>query len=213
VRGDVIEFVESQRRSINIPFGVGSEKLNPQAQQLLKAIAGRVGDAPVMVVGRDDDSMKDLLPESRGDAIKRALISYGVPAAQIRVKPGVAKASAGKVSFSDVTFFEVRPATGPAHEPASPARMHSVPMAPSYSALEIRSSDTDYCSALQRWAKSRAKSLVCTGASIAVAGQGVVMPSRDLDEALGQVKAGLRAAGYQVDIRLYADGVYELINQ
>ena len=39
VRGDVIEFVESQRRSINIPFGVGSEKLTPQAHQLLKAIA------------------------------------------------------------------------------------------------------------------------------------------------------------------------------
>lgn len=219
VRGDVIEFVESQRRAVNVPFSIGSDKLSPQAMQLLKAIASRVGDSPVTVVGRDDDSMKDLLPESRADAIKRALVGFGVPAAQIRVKPGVAKAAAGKVSFSDVTYFETRPAAAAQEAtgstPALSAAPHApaAPMAPSYVAFEIRSSDADYCAVLKRWAKSRGKSLVCSGAPVAVQGQGVVMPTRDLDEALGQVKQGLRAAGYQVDIRLYADGVYELINE
>ena len=160
--------------------------------------------------------MRRTSSESRGDAIKARSSAMGF----LRLRSVSAswrrqKASAGKVSFSDVTFFRGASRVSPESRARQPCTHAS---SPDGSGATRRSKsaalDTDYCSVLQRWPGHAPRGLVCTGASIAISGAGVVMPSRDLTRHLAKPRRrDYRAAGCKVDIRLYADGVYELINQ
>lgn len=92
-KGDKVTWNEGEAKAetVQVMFSRGVAKLGPVAAKVIASSIPALKKATrVTIVGRDDDSYKEGLDASRGQAIRDALIKAGVPTSNITVKTGVA---------------------------------------------------------------------------------------------------------------------------
>lgn len=78
---------EEVSQDYSIPFAVGKAKLGPSAFKMLRSLAGSMqGATKIEVTGRDDQTYREGLAESRAAAIADALAAAGIPRSRIVIK-------------------------------------------------------------------------------------------------------------------------------
>ena len=71
----------------SIPFVIGKSKLGPSASKMLRSLVGSMhGATRIEVTGRDDQTYREGLAESRATAIADALAVAGIPRSRIVIK-------------------------------------------------------------------------------------------------------------------------------
>jgi outer membrane protein OmpA-like peptidoglycan-associated protein len=206
VRGDVVEWVDPGITHVQpVVFAVGSAALGTQVRSALGVLAVRIGhEAAVIVEGRGDASAKEGLEEARANAVRAALVSQGLPAANVSVRPAStagAFADAGEAQ-GRVAGAAVRWTTpGRAHAPSSPAAT------PPAARFDIRPSDRDIAGALRRWARAAGYEVVWELEWTAPVTGAALLEAPSFRAAVEEVVAGLRAQGYPIRARAYADRV------
>lgn len=132
VKGDVIEW-RGAGRTVEQPvlFIEGGWVLAKEVKRALVTLAGQIGpEARVIVIGREDSSMKDGLAERRAGALRDALVHAGVPAANIvaqigsetgePVKRGAMRLVASTIRWTPISVVQAGTAA-PAQPSVSPS--------------------------------------------------------------------------------------------
>ena len=78
---------EEVSQDYSIPFVIGRSKLGPTAVKMLRSLGGTMhGATKIEVTGRDDQTYREGLAESRAAAIADALTRAGIPRSRIVIK-------------------------------------------------------------------------------------------------------------------------------
>lgn len=236
IRGDIAAFTSgrTQQDEYSIPFAQGSHALSAAARRGLEKLATSVSDgASVVVVGREDDSMKEGLEQARARAIRSVLVARGVREENITVRLGVGE-RAGKEWLSHVRVLrEARPertltaqAGGASRGDSAaldrarawqaqqgvPASQHAMPAQPGRGVeapadgFAMSPSDGTISGALRRWAQATGYQVVWEvprESDPAIRGVGRLNAS-SIKEAMEALMTGLRDKGYHVDMAIYA---------
>ena len=92
LKGDRVEWKEPEQQSKDyfIVFTKGQAKMLPASvKALVSMLPSDKNTSAYEIVGRDDDTYKEGLPEARAAAIVDFLVARGVPSEKIRTKSGV----------------------------------------------------------------------------------------------------------------------------
>ena len=111
-KGDAVKWVEaeSRREETSVWFPRGSAVLSADARKVLAAAARSVGaQSQVVVIGRDDDTLKEGLDRLRAETLKSALVKAGVDASRISSRVGVAGTPRGQAWPSTIQIETERP--------------------------------------------------------------------------------------------------------
>jgi outer membrane protein OmpA-like peptidoglycan-associated protein len=111
-KGDAVKWVEaeSRREETTVWFPRGSAVLSADARKLLTAAARSVGaQSKVVVIGRDDDTLKEGLDGLRAETLKSALVKVGVDPSRIISRVGVAGTPRGQAWPSTIQIETERP--------------------------------------------------------------------------------------------------------
>jgi hypothetical protein len=178
-----------------VVFAAGSSTLKPEVLDALTALVVRIGrDTTIAAVGRDDAGGAGALATLRAQALRNALFARGVAPALVRMVDDEAAAGAGRSHASMLRWTSaVR-----GREPAAPAGPVDYDIAPADRDIEV---------SLRRWARASGYDLVWDVAWSAPVNGAMHVEAASFLEAVKQVAAGLRARGYPVQARAYADRV------
>lgn len=111
-KGDAVRWVEAEarREEASVWFTRGSAQLSPDARKALATAARGVGaHSRVVVIGRDDDTLKEGLDRLRGETLKTALVKSGIDESRISVRVGVAGTPKGTSWPSTIQIETERP--------------------------------------------------------------------------------------------------------
>ena len=106
LKGDRVEWKEQEQASkdYSIAFLKGHAKLLPASvKALLAVLPAERRTAVFEIVGRDDDTYKEGLPEARAAAISSLLVAHGVSREKIKIKSGVPLETESNVKTKTVT--------------------------------------------------------------------------------------------------------------
>lgn len=96
IKGDLVEWREkgTPSKDVQIMFPLGQAKLGPTGlKTILASLPAQRTNITFEIVGRDDDTYKEGLPEARAAAVAELLVSRGVPRESIKFRSGVPVAS------------------------------------------------------------------------------------------------------------------------
>lgn len=191
-----------------VVFAPGSGVLRTEVREALSALVVRIGRGTAIVVeGRNDPGRHAELARLRAEALRNALLARGVASADIEMRvderestsDGAAPSGAPSATSSASTIRWTT--TRPLADSARPLP------ADAPSAFDIDLTDRDVAASLRRWAGASGYELVWDVPwPIPVDGTLRLEASSFLDAAR-QVATGLRARGYPVQARAYADHV------
>ncbi len=180
-----------------VVFASGSSTLRPEVLEALTALVVRIGrDTAVVAVGRNDAGAGGALATLRAEALRNALLARGVAARHIRM-------------------VDDDPAPGDGRSPASVLRwvsaggaLEPTVVAPSF---DITLADRDIAVSLRRWARASGYAVVWDVGWVAPVNGAMTVDAPSFLDAVKQVTAGLRAQGYPVQAKAYADRVVRFI--
>jgi outer membrane protein OmpA-like peptidoglycan-associated protein len=118
IKGDVVQWTDpgEQSSDYSISFPMGKSKLLPTSIKALMALLpSKKANMTFEVVGRDDDTYMEGLPDARSTAVAEFLIAHGVSRDNIRIKSGVPVQ--GEASAKNVTGVTLRWSTPPTVRP------------------------------------------------------------------------------------------------
>jgi outer membrane protein OmpA-like peptidoglycan-associated protein len=179
-----------------VVFAPGSSTLKPEVLDALSALVVRIGrDTPVVAVGRNDAGGSDGLATLRAEALRNALLARGIAAQHVRIDDDAAAAGEGRPRASVLRWVTARAG----HEPAASQE----PAA----SFDIALADRDIAVSLRRWARSSGYDVAWDTGWVAPVNGAMHVEASSFLDAVKQVVAGLRAQGYPVQARAYADNV------
>jgi outer membrane protein OmpA-like peptidoglycan-associated protein len=111
-KGDAVKWVEAEprREETSVWFARGSAVISADARKSLAAAARSAGaQSNVVVIGRDDDTLKEGLDRLRAETMKSALVKMGVDASRISARVGVAGTARGRSWPSTIQIKTERP--------------------------------------------------------------------------------------------------------
>jgi outer membrane protein OmpA-like peptidoglycan-associated protein len=225
-RGDKIEWAagaSSTQKTELIYFLRGMGKLTKEASVSLDQLARQLGNAAqVIVIGRDEESYKEGLGQSRARAIVDALVHAGVPRDVIVIKPAgpfAAEIRRGRelVVPSEVRWSEkvLLQAERPAPAPPAPSPA-AAPVALGAGAglpriFAMRKSDENIQKMLDRWATESNWRLVWKGGpNVPIVGDALV-DRPDFLQAADLVVQHAKAAGYRIKATAYSNQVLQIV--
>lgn len=92
-KGDAVTWVDTEpkRSEFSVMFAKGSAALTPEGRKVIASVAKMDGpQSHVVVIGRDDESLKEGLDRLRADTLKAALVKAGVDPTRLTTRVGVA---------------------------------------------------------------------------------------------------------------------------
>ena len=216
-KGDVTKWssvrVESEEHEV--PFAKGAAELSKtQAAKFEKLIAGLSGDYTVVVIGRDDESLKENLAEDRAQHLAQVLVRKGVPKARIETKIG--PQMRGTIGWAT----HVRIVRSVQTEVAIPTRQQpQVVAAPSQVFAEsppdgftFLPSDQTIAGAVRRWAKSTSYQIVWELPR--EVDPPILRPGRlraeNIKEAMEALEQGMKTKGYSIAVTIYKNRVIRI---
>ena len=180
-----------------VVFAASSSALKREVLDALSALAVRIGrDTVITVIGRNDSGEHDALATLRAEALRNALLARGIPANNLRLitDDDVAGSSHARASVLRWNSGVDGPATAIAgQDPPMP--------------FDIAPADHDIAVSLRRWARASGYDVVWDVGWVAPVNGAMRVEAPSFLDAVKQVAAGLRAQGYPVQARAYADRV------
>ena len=177
-----------------VVFAAGSATLKPEVLDALTALVVRIGrDSAIVAVGRNDAGGAGPLATLRAEALRNALLARGVAPAHVRMIDDEAVAGQGRSHASVLRWV-----SGGASRSAAPGDPPAYDIAPA---------DRDISVSLRRWARASGYDLVWDVAWVAPVNGAMRVEAASFLDAVEQVAQGLRARGYPVQARAYADRV------
>lgn len=216
-KGDVTKWtsvrVESEEHEVLFGKGI-SELSKPQVAKFEKLIANLNGDFSVIVIGRDDDSLKENLAEDRANHLAQILVRKGIPKSRIEIKTGPqqkgALSAATQIKIVRTTQNElVQPQRLQAQIPVVPAPVYSEVPAEGFTFL---TSDQTISGAVKRWARATSYQLVWelprdVDPPILRPGR---LKAETMKEALEVLEQGMKSKGYAIGITIYKNRVIRI---
>lgn len=92
-KGDAVTWVDAEpkRSEFSVMFAKGSAVLTAEGRKVIASVAKMDGpQSHVVVIGRDDESLKEGLDRLRADTLKAALVKAGVDPTRLTTRVGVA---------------------------------------------------------------------------------------------------------------------------
>ena len=206
-KGDRVAWTQSEAEVVDLPiyFAKGSAVLSNQGRKALELILDRSKSASsILVVGRDDDSHKDLLGEQRTSALKAALIEAGVDESRIKTLTGQMAEPVGKLWPSNIRLeYEVqKPMVHPeevaAKQPDAPA-----------DGFTFKAADQRVSNTVRRWSAAMNYQVIWDAPAdldAPVTGPGLIYAA-SMKEALSKLMVGLKKSGYDLQITIYSNRV------
>lgn len=110
-KGDAVQWVEPEpkREEVSVWFGRGSAVLSPEARRAIASAAKAGAGGRFVVIGRDDDTLKEGLDRLRSDNLVAALSKEGVDPSRVVSRVGVAGTPRGKTWPSTIYVEVERP--------------------------------------------------------------------------------------------------------
>jgi len=174
-----------------VVFPADSATLRPQVLDALSALVVRMGrTTSITVVGRNDAGLPDALATSRAEALRNALLARGVAADRLRLVRAAALDD-GAPHASSLRW-----------QTAYPRSASDNALGPSF---DILPSDPDIAVSLRRWARASDFDIAWDVPWVAPVNGRLHVDAATFPGAVRQVVAGLRAQGYPVQARVWAD--------
>ena len=179
-----------------VVFAPGSATLKPEVLDALTALVVRIGHGTtITAVGRNDAGGAGSLAALRAEALRNALLARGVAAARVQMVDDDASTGEQRSHASVLRWVSV--------VPMRESAALGVPAQP----FDIVPADHDIAMSLRRWARASGYDLVWDVDWVAPVNGSMRVEAPSFLDAARQVAAGLRAQGYPVQARAYADHV------
>ncbi len=216
----------------SVAFPPGSASLSPKMQSAVQSLASEIGDAPVTVVGRDDEgSSAAELAEARAKIISAALRAAGLARSNM-VMQNAAGASGSSAPMSQIVWVAQAPSAkvdSPSSAPAAPApvidttvaartvqSVDLMPVSPSAGSMghsvpgvtqwEVKTSDITLLRTFERWSVAAGYKLKWDAAKNFLIGAPDIYTG-SFEMALQTVlsSAGIRLSDYPLEACIYAN--------
>lgn len=214
----------------SVAFAPGSATLSPKMQSAMQSLAQEIGDAPVTVVGRDDEGSSAAdLAEARAKIISAALRAAGVARSNLVMQVGQgAPLSGGRAPGSQIRWLAQGPAgqaeasaapTAPTRDdaparvvqsvelmPVSPSAGPVVESLPAVKQWEVKTSDITLLRTIERWSLAAGYKLKWDASKNFLIGAPDVYTGT-FEMALQTVlsSAGIRLSDYPLEACIYAN--------
>lgn len=212
-RGDTTRWAHSREESEEHEFAFpkGSDTLSRSQVQRIEKIASMLtGEFHVVVIGRDDQDLKEGMAESRSKAIGQALKTRGVPDARIEYRSASYQKGTGDTAASHIQILRT---TYRDIQPPRPAVIVAAPAAPMSESppngFTFEKTDQTIGGAIRRWAAATQYQIVWempkdVDPQITTNSR---LTADSMRQAMEMVAAGMKSKGYDMQVSIYRNRV------
>jgi hypothetical protein len=213
-KGDAVVWTETEptREELSLFFARGSAVLTTDARKAIAAAAKAAGlQTRFVVIGRDDDTLKEGLDQLRAERLHTALTKAGVDPSRISSRVGVAGKPRGAAWPSTIHVETERVVAIRDKAPPAPAAVPAPRVAevkpPPATTWAVRAVDENLEKMFERWALTAGWKVVWRNAPhIRITGD-MEIAKLDFLQAADMVITQSKSAGYRIQARAFSNQV------